>query len=94
MVSFCLFCYFLGNLLNCSVPAVSMISSITCRPCAEKLSASCAWSITGRTVRALLLFTHIHVDRFAISILDRWVISFNEDPLDELRCFTETRWLA
>ena len=29
--------------------------------------------------------TYIHVDRFAICILDRWVISFDEDSLDELR---------
>ena len=31
-------------------------------------------------------YTYIHVDRFAICILDRRVISFNEDSLDELRC--------
>jgi hypothetical protein len=30
---------------------------------------------------------YIHVDRFAVCILDCWVISFNEDPLDELRLF-------
>lgn len=28
---------------------------------------------------------YIHVDRFAICILDGWVISFNKDALDELR---------
>lgn len=32
------------------------------------------------------LVTYVHVDRFAICILDCRVISFDEDSLDELRC--------
>jgi hypothetical protein len=34
----------------------------------------------------MYVHAYIHVDRFAICIFNRWVISFNEDSLDELRC--------
>jgi len=69
-------------LLNCSVPAVSMISSITCLPCLfECVSQSRLFQLWERSG-----FSYIHVDRFAICVFDGWIIALNEDSLDELRC--------
>ena len=71
-----------GDSLNCSVPAVSMISSITCLPClfecVSQLRLFQLWERSG--------FSYIHVDRFAICVFDSRIIALNEDSLDELRC--------
>ena len=74
-----------GDLLNCSVPAVSMISSITCLPCLVScVSQMRLPNLSGRC------FSYIHVDRFAICVLDCWIIALDEDSLDELRCIPES----
>jgi hypothetical protein len=70
-----------GNLLNCSVPAVSMISSITCLPCLFTCVSQLRLPIVEGAV------SYIHVDRFAICVFDCWIIALNEDSLDELRYF-------
>lgn len=69
------------HLLNCSVPAVSMISSITCLPCLFE----CVSQLRLVQFRESG-FSYIHVDRFAICVFDCWIIALNEDSLDELRC--------
>ena len=70
------------DLLNCSVPAVSMISSITCLPCLF----GCVSRLRSFNSRRKVL-SYIYIDRFAICVFDCGIIALNEDSLDELRCF-------
>ena len=73
-----------GGLLNCSVPAVSRISSTTDRPW-ENRQASIVLNKTS------LRKTHIDVDCLAVRVLDGRVVGFDPDILDELGC-GEVNW--